>query len=87
MARNRSYTKKYREKIIRNLQFCYKVPLMAFALKEGVVTQCFSRWMENIQVQTDPAGNIKPDKAKSVGKIDGPVAMIIVSDCWIRNAL
>ena len=30
------------------------------------------RWMmDNIFIRTDPAGNIKPDKAKSMNKIDG----------------
>lgn len=36
------------------------------------------RWMiANVIVQTDPAGNIKPDKSKSREKIDGGVASII----------
>jgi phage terminase large subunit-like protein len=47
------------------------------------------RWMaSNVIVQTDPAGNIKPDKAKSREKIDGIVALIMAitgvmgaSDC------
>ena len=41
--------------------------------------------MDNIYVQTDPAGNIKPDKAKSTEKIDGAVAMIMALDGCIRN--
>ena len=41
--------------------------------------------MDNIHVQTDPAGNIKPDKAKSSEKIDGAVAMIMALDRCIRN--
>ena len=41
--------------------------------------------MDNIYVQTDPAGNIKPDKAKSTEKIDGAVAMIMAFDRCIRN--
>jgi phage terminase large subunit-like protein len=41
--------------------------------------------MDNIHVQTDPAGNIKPDKAKSTGKIDGAVALIMALDRCIRN--
>jgi phage terminase large subunit-like protein len=41
--------------------------------------------MDNIHVQTDPAGNIKPDKAKSTEKIDGAVAMIMALDRCIRN--
>ncbi len=35
-------------------------------------------WMlSNIALQEDPAGNIKPNKAKSTEKIDGVVAMIM----------
>lgn len=41
--------------------------------------------MDNIHVRTDPAGNIKPDKAKSTEKIDGAVAMIMALDRCIRN--
>ena len=40
--------------------------------------------MMDKHVQTDPAGNIKPDKAKSTEKIDGP-AMIMAFDRCIRN--
>jgi phage terminase large subunit-like protein len=36
------------------------------------------RWMaDNVSVKQDPAGNLKPDKAKSNGRIDGIVAMIM----------
>jgi phage terminase large subunit-like protein len=36
------------------------------------------RWMaSNVIVETDPAGNIKPDKSKSREKIDGIVALIM----------
>lgn len=35
------------------------------------------RWMaSNVQIMTDPAGNIKPAKDKSIEKIDGIVALI-----------
>jgi phage terminase large subunit-like protein len=35
-------------------------------------------WMVgNVQVKTDPAGNIKPDKSKSTERIDGAVAAIM----------
>lgn len=35
------------------------------------------RWMiDNLAVNTDPAGNVKPDKAKSHEKIDGVSAMV-----------
>ncbi len=44
------------------------------------------RWMaDNMVVKTDPAGNIKPDKAKSTEKIDGMVALIMALDRAIRN--
>jgi phage terminase large subunit-like protein len=36
------------------------------------------RWMaDNLVVQTDPAGNLKPDKSKSHEKIDGCVAAVM----------
>lgn len=41
--------------------------------------------MYNISVRTDPAGNVKMDKAKSVEKIDGAVAMVMALDRAIRN--
>ena len=45
------------------------------------------RWMSgNEVVETDPAGNIKPTKAKSAEKIDGIVAAIMALDRCIRNA-
>ena len=40
---------------------------------------------DNITVRQDPAGNIKPDKAKSTEKIDGIVALIMALDRAIRN--
>jgi len=44
------------------------------------------RWMmDNIFIKSDPAGNIKPDKAKSTEKIDGAVATIMALDRAIRN--
>jgi len=33
--------------------------------------------LSNIALQEDPAGNIKPNKAKSTEKIDGVVALIM----------
>ncbi len=39
----------------------------------------------NVVVDTDPAGNIKPTKAKSPEKIDGIVAAIMALDRCIRN--
>jgi phage terminase large subunit-like protein len=36
------------------------------------------RWMaDNLVARLDPAGNIKPDKARSIEKIDGMVALIM----------
>jgi phage terminase large subunit-like protein len=44
------------------------------------------RWMaDNMVVKQDPAGNVKPDKAKSREKIDGIVAMIMGLDRAIRH--
>ena len=44
------------------------------------------RWMAgNVVVDTDPAGNIKPTKAKSAEKIDGIVATIMALDRAIRH--
>lgn len=44
------------------------------------------RWMmDNISIRTDPAGNIKMDKAKSTEKIDGAVAMVMALDRALRN--
>lgn len=44
------------------------------------------RWMmDNIFIRTDPAGNIKPDKEKSMEKIDGAVATIMALDRAIRH--
>lgn len=36
------------------------------------------RWMaDNVTVRQDPAGNVKPDKAKSTARIDGVVAAVM----------
>ena len=44
------------------------------------------KWMaQNVVMRQDPAGNIKPDKEKSVEKIDGIVAIIMALDRCIRN--
>lgn len=44
------------------------------------------KWMaDNVVMRQDPAGNIKPDKEKSVEKIDGIVASIMALDRCIRN--
>ena len=43
-------------------------------------------WMaDNLVAAMDPAGNIKPDKSKSIEKIDGMVALIMGLDRAIRN--
>lgn len=43
-------------------------------------------WMaNNLVVRTDPAGNIKPDKDKSIEKIDGIVAMVMGLDRALRH--
>lgn len=41
-------------------------------------------WMaSNLVTAEDPAGNLKPDKAKATEKIDGIVALIIAISRWI----
>jgi phage terminase large subunit-like protein len=43
-------------------------------------------WMaDNVVIKRDPAGNIKPDKEKSIEKIDGIVALIMAIDRAIKN--
>jgi phage terminase large subunit-like protein len=43
-------------------------------------------WMaHNLVARMDPAGNIKPDKEKSLEKIDGMVALIMALDRAIRH--
>lgn len=50
--------------------------LVARRLRHG--GQPLLRWMAgNVAVRQDPAGNLKPDKAKSTGRIDGIVALIM----------
>lgn len=44
------------------------------------------RWMaDNVSVKTDPAGNKKPDKANSQGKIDGIIGILLGIDRLLRN--
>lgn len=44
------------------------------------------RWMAtNVVMDQDPAGNIKPTKAKSIEKIDGMVAMIMAMGRAVAN--
>jgi phage terminase large subunit-like protein len=44
------------------------------------------RWMaNNLAVRQDPAGNLKPDKAESQGKIDGLVALLMALDRAMRH--
>ena len=43
-------------------------------------------WMaDNVAVSQDPAGNLKPDKAASQGKIDGVVALLMALDRAMRR--
>jgi phage terminase large subunit-like protein len=45
------------------------------------------RWMaENVVVDTDPAGNIKPNKGKAKHRIDGIVALVMALDRASRHA-
>ena len=39
----------------------------------------------NTRVDSDPAGNVKPNKKKSTGRIDGTVALIGAVDAWLRD--
>jgi phage terminase large subunit-like protein len=62
--------------------------LMKLALEQKIAHgghPVLSWMMDNVHIRTDPAGNIKPDKAKSTEKIDGVVAMIMALDRCIRN--
>ncbi len=44
------------------------------------------RWTaDNMAVKQDPAGNLKPDKAASQGKIDGIVALVMALDRAMRH--
>lgn len=44
------------------------------------------RWMaDNVAVKQDAAGNLKPDKAASQGKIDGVVALVMALDRCMRH--
>ena len=44
-------------------------------------------WMaDNVAVQQDAAGCLKPDKAASQGKIDGIVALLMAMDRQMRAA-
>ena len=61
--------------------------LMKLVLEQRIAHggQPVLRWMmDNIFIRSDPAGNIKPDKAKSTEKIDGAVATIMALDRAIR---
>ncbi len=44
------------------------------------------RWMvDNVVTRSDPAGNVKPDKARSTEKIDGVVAAVMALDRATRH--
>jgi phage terminase large subunit-like protein len=44
------------------------------------------KWMaNNVAVREDPAGNLKPDKASSQGKIDGIVGILLALDRLMRH--
>lgn len=40
---------------------------------------------ENVAISTDPAGNLKPDKAQSQGRIDGIVSLVMALDRAMRR--
>lgn len=69
---------------------------MSFPTKEllGLVLQgrirhgghAILRWMaDNLMVETDAAGNVKPSKAKSTQRIDGMVALVLALDLALRH--
>ncbi|MDR3318530.1 MAG: terminase large subunit [Clostridiales bacterium] len=43
--------------------------------------------LESLIVKTDPAGNVKPDKAKSTQRIDGAVALIMALDRALKRSV
>ena len=44
------------------------------------------RWqIQNVQLRTDPAGNIKIDKSKSSEKVDGVVSLVMGIGEWMTN--
>jgi len=44
------------------------------------------RWMADcVAVKRDPAGNMKPDKANSGGKIDGIVGILLCLDRKLKK--
>lgn len=44
------------------------------------------RWaVRSLSVKMDPAGNLKPDRSKSTGRIDPAVALIMALDAWSRR--
>jgi phage terminase large subunit-like protein len=44
------------------------------------------KWMaNNVAVREDPAGNLKPDKASSQGKIDGIIGILLALDRAMRH--
>jgi phage terminase large subunit-like protein len=44
------------------------------------------RWnIDNVSAEQDAAGNLKPSKRKSAGKIDGMVAVVMGLDRALRN--
>lgn len=54
--------------------------LLRLVLSQGVAHggNAVLRWMaDNTAARQDPAGNVKPDKAKSTGRIDGIVASVM----------
>lgn len=45
------------------------------------------RWaFGSLAVKQDPAGNVKPDRDKSTGRIDPLVALVMAIGAWMRAA-
>jgi phage terminase large subunit-like protein len=65
------------------------------ALEQAILSQALRhdgdpvlRWcVGNVAVDTDPAGNIKPSKAKSTERIDSVVALVMALDRLQRNCV
>ena len=44
------------------------------------------RWMNsNVEIRTDPAGNIKIDKSRSTEKVDGMVALVMAIGGYLTD--
>lgn len=49
--------------------------------------QCLAWNVDNVLISTDPAGNVKMDKSKATGRIDGAVASAMAMGCYEKMKL